>query len=148
MANQSDSSPIGHLEGSLVHGQASTARTVGSPPVTRCGVGTHCRQAIAGTECFCTGQQTLMFFDEQALAKKTSVMTPLPFDRFLCGFAHIFAGGYSAGWYLTLHLPLHSASGVPVSKFASCALQIASFDSYGTAVLSLASKSLASSCPG
>lgn len=24
-------------------------------------------------------------------------MTPLPFDRFLCGFAHIFAGGYSAG---------------------------------------------------
>lgn len=33
----------------------------------------------------------------QELAEKTSVLAPLPFDRFLCGFAHIFAGGYSAG---------------------------------------------------
>lgn len=33
----------------------------------------------------------------QELAKKTAVMPPLPEDRFLCGFSHIFAGGYSAG---------------------------------------------------
>jgi oligopeptidase A len=24
---------------------------------------------------------------------------PPPFDRFLCGFSHIFEGGYSAGYY-------------------------------------------------
>ncbi len=24
---------------------------------------------------------------------------PRPVDRFLCGFSHIFAGGYSAGYY-------------------------------------------------
>ena len=27
------------------------------------------------------------------------VMPPLPEDRFLCGFSHIFAGGYSAGYF-------------------------------------------------
>jgi oligopeptidase A len=26
-------------------------------------------------------------------------MQPLPEDRFLCSFGHIFAGGYSAGYY-------------------------------------------------
>ena len=26
-------------------------------------------------------------------------MSPLPEDRFLCGFSHIFAGGYSAGYF-------------------------------------------------
>ena len=26
-------------------------------------------------------------------------MTPIPEDKFLCGFSHIFAGGYSAGYY-------------------------------------------------
>ncbi|MBF2058310.1 MAG: M3 family metallopeptidase [Cyanobacterium sp. T60_A2020_053] len=33
------------------------------------------------------------------LAEKTLVMKPLPEDRFLCAFGHIFAGGYSAGYY-------------------------------------------------
>jgi oligopeptidase A len=28
-----------------------------------------------------------------------TVMPPLPEDRFLCSFAHIWAGGYSAGYY-------------------------------------------------
>lgn len=42
----------------------------------------------------------LSVFDlDQQLAAKTMVMAPLPEDRFLCGFAHIFAGGYSAGYY-------------------------------------------------
>ena len=30
---------------------------------------------------------------------ETSVMSPLPEDRSLCSFAHIFAGGYAAGYY-------------------------------------------------
>jgi oligopeptidase A len=33
------------------------------------------------------------------LARRTSVLPPLPEDRFLCGFSHIFAGGYAAGYY-------------------------------------------------
>ncbi|MGI0479723.1 M3 family metallopeptidase [Geminocystis sp. CENA526] len=33
------------------------------------------------------------------IAKNTTVMTPLPEDKFLCSFGHIFAGGYSAGYY-------------------------------------------------
>ena len=33
------------------------------------------------------------------IAAKTSVMPPLPEDRSLCGFAHVFAGGYAAGYY-------------------------------------------------
>ncbi|KAK3233922.1 hypothetical protein CYMTET_55802 [Cymbomonas tetramitiformis] len=36
---------------------------------------------------------------ERELAAKTTVMPPLAADRFLCGFSHIFAGGYSAGYY-------------------------------------------------
>jgi oligopeptidase A len=39
-------------------------------------------------------------FDVQRrLAAVTSVLPPLPDDRFLCGFNHIFAGGYAAGYY-------------------------------------------------
>ncbi|KAA3653959.1 MAG: M3 family peptidase, partial [Calditrichaeota bacterium] len=33
------------------------------------------------------------------IAKKTSALPPLPENRFLCAFAHIFAGGYAAGYY-------------------------------------------------
>ncbi len=33
------------------------------------------------------------------LAERTSVLTPLPEDAFLCSFGHIFAGGYAAGYY-------------------------------------------------
>jgi oligopeptidase A len=33
------------------------------------------------------------------LAKTTTVLPPLPEDAFLCGFGHIFAGGYAAGYY-------------------------------------------------
>merc|ERR1719454_241780 len=39
-------------------------------------------------------------FDIQAkFADKYTVLKPLPEDRFLCSFGHIFAGGYSAGYY-------------------------------------------------
>ena len=30
---------------------------------------------------------------------KTSVMPPLPQDRFLNSFTHVFSGGYAAGYY-------------------------------------------------
>jgi oligopeptidase A len=39
-------------------------------------------------------------FDVQRrVAETTTVLPPLPEDRFLCSFAHIFAGGYAAGYY-------------------------------------------------
>merc|ERR1719486_225903 len=40
-----------------------------------------------------------VFDVDRRIAKKTMVMQPIDDDRFLCGFAHIFAGGYSAGYY-------------------------------------------------
>ena len=33
------------------------------------------------------------------IAQKNTVLPPLPEDRFLCAFGHIFAGGYAAGYY-------------------------------------------------
>lgn len=36
---------------------------------------------------------------DQRVSKKTQVLPPLPDDKFLCGFAHIFNGGYAAGYY-------------------------------------------------
>ena len=33
------------------------------------------------------------------IAKNTTVISPIPEDQFLCSFSHIFAGGYSAGYY-------------------------------------------------
>jgi len=39
------------------------------------------------------------FERQQQLAARFSVIPPLSDDRFLCGFGHIFAGGYAAGYY-------------------------------------------------
>lgn len=36
---------------------------------------------------------------QQRVASLTTVLPPLPEDRFLCSFGHIFAGGYAAGYY-------------------------------------------------
>lgn len=36
---------------------------------------------------------------QRQMEKKTSFLEPLEEDRFLCSFAHIFAGGYAAGYY-------------------------------------------------
>ncbi|KAL8197976.1 hypothetical protein R6Q57_030003 [Mikania cordata] len=36
---------------------------------------------------------------DQRVSKRTQLLPPLPEDRFLCGFNHIFAGGYAAGYY-------------------------------------------------
>ena len=44
------------------------------------------------------GDQSVFDVQHQ-LAKKFTVKAPLPEDRFLCSFGHIFAGGYSAGYF-------------------------------------------------
>ena len=36
---------------------------------------------------------------QRRVAERTTVLPPLPEDRFLCSFGHIFAGGYAAGYY-------------------------------------------------
>ena len=36
---------------------------------------------------------------QHRVAADNTVMTPLPEDRMLCSFSHIFAGGYAAGYY-------------------------------------------------
>ena len=45
------------------------------------------------------GKDETIFALERRLAERTCVMAPLPEDRFLCAFSHIFAGGYSAAYY-------------------------------------------------
>jgi oligopeptidase A len=36
---------------------------------------------------------------KKAIAARATVIPPLPEDRMLCGFSHIFAGAYAAGYY-------------------------------------------------
>ncbi|MBI5015059.1 MAG: M3 family metallopeptidase [Deltaproteobacteria bacterium] len=36
---------------------------------------------------------------QERVAARNTVLPPLPEDRFLCSFAHLFAGGYAAGYY-------------------------------------------------
>jgi oligopeptidase A len=36
---------------------------------------------------------------QRHIAAQNTVLPPVPEDRFLCSFAHIFAGGYAAGYY-------------------------------------------------
>uniref|UniRef100_A0A0D9VN10 oligopeptidase A n=1 Tax=Leersia perrieri TaxID=77586 RepID=A0A0D9VN10_9ORYZ len=43
---------------------------------------------------------SLSIYDiDRRVAERTQVLAPLPEDRFLCSFSHIFAGGYAAGYY-------------------------------------------------
>ena len=44
------------------------------------------------------GSETVFDVHRQ-VSSDMSVLQPLPEDRFLCGFSHIFAGGYAAGYY-------------------------------------------------
>ena len=41
------------------------------------------------------GKGETVFDVDRRIAKKTMILQPIEEDRFLCGFAHIFAGGYS-----------------------------------------------------
>ena len=36
---------------------------------------------------------------QERIDRETMILPPVPEDRFLCSFTHIFAGGYSAGYY-------------------------------------------------
>jgi oligopeptidase A len=45
------------------------------------------------------GEGETVFDRDRVLASKTTVLSPWEGDRFLCAFSHIFAGGYSAGYY-------------------------------------------------
>lgn len=43
-----------------------------------------------------SGEEALLDV-QRRVAKQFTVLPPLPEDRFLCAFGHIFAGGYAAG---------------------------------------------------
>lgn len=45
------------------------------------------------------GKDQTAFDVHRSIAEKTTVLAPLPEDRFLCAFSHIFAGAYAAGYY-------------------------------------------------
>ncbi|XP_049381695.1 probable cytosolic oligopeptidase A [Solanum stenotomum] len=44
------------------------------------------------------GSESIYCVDRR-VSKKTQVLPPLPDDKFLASFSHIFAGGYAAGYY-------------------------------------------------
>ncbi len=48
---------------------------------------------------FVPGAAENAFDVERRVAERATVMAPLPDDRFLCKFGHIFGGGYAAGYY-------------------------------------------------
>jgi len=48
---------------------------------------------------FKPGGKETVFDVQRRLTEKTSFLPMLPYDRFLCSFSHIFAGGYGAGYY-------------------------------------------------
>nr|KAJ0201853.1 hypothetical protein LSAT_V11C600322400 [Lactuca sativa] len=45
------------------------------------------------------GGSKLIYDVERRVSEKTQVLPLLEEDRFLCGFSHIFAGGYAVGYY-------------------------------------------------
>lgn len=46
---------------------------------------------------YVSGGTESVFDVDRRVASRTSILQPILEDRFLCGFSHIFAGGYSAG---------------------------------------------------
>jgi oligopeptidase A len=67
-----------------------------------------CRQVLFGMldmelhanfDATSTDGETIFCVHRRIAQKCTPYSLPLPEDRFLCAFSHIFAGGYSAGYY-------------------------------------------------
>ena len=54
---------------------------------------------LALHEDYVPGAGESAFEVERRVAEIATVLPPLPEDRFLCSFGHIFAGGYAAGYY-------------------------------------------------
>jgi oligopeptidase A len=54
---------------------------------------------IALHHAYSSGSEQTALDVYRAFAKEMSVLQPIDEDRFLCGFSHIFAGGYAAGYY-------------------------------------------------
>ncbi|KAG0000453.1 hypothetical protein BGZ80_009642 [Entomortierella chlamydospora] len=50
-----------------------------------------------------------VFDVDRRIAQKTCLVPPVPEDRFLCSFSHIFGGGYAAGYYSYKYSELYSA---------------------------------------
>ncbi|KAG0220955.1 hypothetical protein BGX31_010336 [Mortierella sp. GBA43] len=50
-----------------------------------------------------------IFDIDRRMAQKTCLVPPIPEDRFLCSFSHIFGGGYAAGYYSYKYSELYSA---------------------------------------
>jgi len=48
---------------------------------------------------FVPGGGETVFDRDRKVAERAAVFPPFPEDRFLCAFSHIFAGGYSAGYF-------------------------------------------------
>ena len=48
---------------------------------------------------FVPGGARTIWEAQRAIAAMNTVLPPLPDDRFLCSFGHLFAGGYAAGYY-------------------------------------------------
>jgi oligopeptidase A len=48
---------------------------------------------------FTPGASESPFDVQRRVAARTLLIPPIPEDRFLCGFSHIFQGGYAAGYY-------------------------------------------------
>ena len=55
--------------------------------------------ALTDLELHLPDREGTAFDVQRRVSERTTVLPPLPEDRFLCSFGHIFAGGYAAGYY-------------------------------------------------